>query len=130
MSALLDQIASAFDRVSAAWKTGDGAAVASLFVEDGSLINPFGERADGRAAIAAMYSEYFGGMLRDTSTSVDLGSVRSVEDDHAFADGEQTIYGPDGAVVLVVHIAALLRREGGGWRIVDSRPYAFATPPS
>jgi hypothetical protein len=77
-----------------------------------------------------MYSEYFGGMLRDTSTSVDLGSVRSVEDDHAFADGEQTIYGPDGAVVLVVHIAALLRREGGGWRIVDSRPYAFATPPS
>lgn len=126
MSAHFDEIKSTLDRFSAAWKANDGGAVASFFVEDGSLINPFGQRADGRTAVAAMYSEYFGGMLRGTSTTINLASVRAVEKDHAFADGEQTINAPDGNVVLVVHIAALLRRDGDGWRFVDARPYAFA----
>jgi uncharacterized protein (TIGR02246 family) len=129
MSAHLDQIKSALDEFSAAWKTNDGATVAGCFVEDGTLINPFGQRADGRAAVAAMYSEYFAGMLAGTSTTIDLASVRPVGDDHAFADGEQTIHGPDGSALLVLHIAALLRRDGDDWRFVDSRPYTFATVP-
>ena len=126
MSAHFDQSKSSLDRFCAAWKTNDGATVAGFFVEDGSLINPFGQRADGRTAVAAMYSEFFAGMLRGTSTTVNLASVRAVEQDHAFADGEQTINAPDGNVVLVAHIAALLRRDGDEWRFVDSRPYAFA----
>jgi hypothetical protein len=77
-----------------------------------------------------MYSQYFGGMLQGTSTTFDLESVRAVGSDHAFADGEQTILGPDGVVVLVAHLAALLRRDGDSWRFVDSRPYAFATLPT
>ncbi len=128
MSALLDQIQSAFDRSTAAWKANDGSALATSFTDDGSLINPFGQRADGRTAIAAMYAEYFGGMLRGTSTTFNLTSVRDVENNHAFADGDQTISGPDGTVVLAVHISALLRREGDTWRWVDVRPYAFAQP--
>lgn len=125
MSVQFDQIKSTLDRFCAAWKTNDGATVAGFFVEDGSLINPFGERADGRTAVAAMYSEFFGGMLRGTSTTINLASVRAVEKDHAFADGEQTINAPDGNVVLVVHLAALLRRDGDEWRFVDARPYTF-----
>jgi uncharacterized protein (TIGR02246 family) len=129
MSSHFDQIKSTLDRFSAAWKTNDGAAVAGFFVEEGVLINPFGQRADGRAGVAAMYSEYFAGMLSGTSTTIDLATVRAVEDNHAFADGEQTIYASGGEVVLVVHIAALLRRDDDGWRFVDARPYAFATVP-
>ena len=129
MSAHLEHIKSMFDRFSDAWKTNDGAAVASFFVEEGTLINPFGHRADGRTAIAAMYSEYFGGMLRGTSTTLNLASVRDVEDNHAFADCEQTVNAPDGNVVLVVHMAALLRSDGAGWRFVDARPYTFAAMP-
>lgn len=129
MSAHLDQLNSTFDRFSAAWRTNDGAAVANLFAEDGALINPFGQRADGRTAIAAMYSDYFGGMLRGTSTTFNLASVRAVENNHAFADGEQTVSAPDGTIVLVVHLAALLRRDGDGWRFVDARPYTFAAVP-
>lgn len=67
-----DQIKSTLDRFCVAWKTNDGATVACFFVEDGSLINPFGERADGRAAVVAMYSEFFGGMLRGLSTAEKL----------------------------------------------------------
>jgi len=73
MSQHFDQIKSTLDRFSAAWKTNNGAAVASFFVEDGALISPFGQRADERTAIGAMYSEYFQGMLRGTSTTFNLG---------------------------------------------------------
>jgi uncharacterized protein (TIGR02246 family) len=124
-----EEIESALVRFSGAWKANDGAAVAACFVEDGALINPFGQRADGRTAIAGMYSEYFNGMLRDTSTTLRLTSVRPVENGHAFADAEQTIHGPDGNVVLEVHIAALLRRDEDVWRFVDARPYTFAAVP-
>ena len=129
MSAEFEQIKPALDGFCAAWKANDGTTVAGFFVDDGALINPFGQRADGRAAVAAMYSEYFGGMLAGTSTTFDLATVRAVGDDHAFVDGEQTISAPDGSIVLVVHVAALLRRDGDGWLFVDSRPYTFATIP-
>jgi uncharacterized protein (TIGR02246 family) len=129
MSAHFDQIKSSLDDFCAAWKTNDGASLGGFFVEDGTLINPFGQRADGRAAVAAMYSEFFAGMLGGTSTTVDLASVRPIGDDHAFADGQQTINSPDGSTVLEVHIAALLRRDGDDWRFVDARPYTVATIP-
>jgi len=126
MSLPFDDVQASLDRFATAWQTNDGTAVAGFFTDDGSLINPFGQRADGRTAVAAMYAEYFGGMLRGTATTVNLASVRAIGPDHAFADAEQTITAPDGSVVLVVHLAALLRREDGEWRFVDSRPYSFA----
>ena len=114
-----------FTRVADGWKTNDGQALARFFVDEGTLINPFGQRADGRDAVAAMYSEFFGEMLKGTTTEVIVSSVRAVEGNHAFADGEQTIYGSDGEVVLAAHISALLRREGNEWRFVDARPYTI-----
>jgi uncharacterized protein (TIGR02246 family) len=115
-------------KVAAAWSANDGAAFAAFFTEDGSLINPFGERADGREALAAMYSEYFGGMLKGTTTSISLTHVRPIGPDHAFADAEQTIYAANGDVLLALHVVNLLRRDGDDWRLVDSRPYALSPP--
>ncbi len=128
-SALDHQARSALDRFCAAWNSNDGASVGGCFTEDGSLVNPFGQRADGRASVTAMYTSYFTGMLRGTSTVFQLASARAVGDDHLFVDGVQTVKGADGQLVLVLHLAALLRREGDGWRFVDSRPYSYATPP-
>jgi uncharacterized protein (TIGR02246 family) len=118
------------DKLAAAWRANDGAAFAAFFTEDGSLINPFGERADGRGALTAMYSEYFVGMLKGTTTSISLSQLRPVEPDHAFADAEQTIYAANGDVLMALHVVNLLRRDGDDWRLVDSRPYAFPPPPA
>lgn len=112
-----------------AWRTNDGAQLASFFTEDGSIVNPFGERADGNQAVAAMYSEYFGSLLRGTSTTIDHVSVRAVEANHAFVDGQQTISASGGEVVMTVHLAALLRRSGQSWQFADARPYAFPALP-
>jgi len=116
------------DRVEDGWKTNDGNAIGDFFTEDGTLINPFGERADGRSAIGAMYSDYFTGMLQGSTTQVRVDSVRTVGADHAFVDAEQTILGPGADIVLVAHLAALLQRDGDSWQFVDGRPYAF--PPA
>jgi uncharacterized protein (TIGR02246 family) len=129
MSTPSEQIRSTYDRLASAWRTNDGSTVAGFFTEDGTLVNPFGERADGRDAVAAMYSRYFGTVLRGSSTTIELGNVRRVDDDHAFVDSTQTIYDPNGSVVMVVHLAALLRREGDDWRLVDGRPYTYAAVP-
>jgi hypothetical protein len=76
-----------------------------------------------------MYSEYFTGMLSGTSTATTVQSVRAVGEGHAFADCDQTIIGSGGQVVLAVHLAAVLRRDGESWRFVDARPYAFQSVP-
>jgi uncharacterized protein (TIGR02246 family) len=130
MSTLSTEIASTIDQFCAEWKANDGAALARYFTEDGTLINPFGPRADGRSAVSAMYGDYFNGMLRGTTTRFKLATVRPVEANHVFVDGEQTLYAPDGTTMLVVHVAALMRREGSAWRLVDSRPYVFAALPT
>jgi uncharacterized protein (TIGR02246 family) len=130
MGAQEDGVDAFHQEVAAAWGANDGAVFAAFFTEDGSLINPFGERADGRAALTAMYSEYFGGMLKGTTTSISLTHLRPIEPGHAFADAEQTIYAANGNVLLAVHVVNLLRRDGDAWRLVDSRPYAFAPLPA
>jgi len=118
-----------FDRFTRSWGADGGAALGDYYCEDGTLINPFGERAQGRTAVAAMYGDYFAGILSATTTSVKLDSVRMVGSDHAFVDAEQTIVGADGTTAMAVHLAALLRRDSEGWRFVDSRPYTVASIP-
>ena len=117
------------DKLAAAWSANDGATFAGFFTEDGSLINPFGERADGRQALIAMYTEYFGGMLKGTTASISLTHTRPVGPDHVLADAEQTIHAADGNVLLALHVVNLLRRDGDEWRLVDSRPYAYSPLP-
>jgi uncharacterized protein (TIGR02246 family) len=130
MEAAEESVTAFFGKLAETWNTNDGAAFAACFTEDGSLVNPFGERADGRAALTAMYTEYFGGMLKGTTTSIDLTQLRRVEANHALADADQAIYRDNGDVVLALHVVNLLRREGEDWRMVDSRPYAFPPPPA
>lgn len=117
------------EKIAAAWSANDGTAFAAYFTADGSLINPFGERADGREAVTAMYSEYFAGMLKGTTTSISLSHLRPIEPDHALADAEQTIYAANGDVLMALHVVNLVRKDGDDWRLVDSRPYAFPAPP-
>ena len=125
-----DGVGKFLERFAEAWESNDGQALADAFVEDGSLINPFGRRADGREGVAAMYSEYFAGMLGGTSSTIRVESIRPVDHRYALADAEQIIRGGNGDVLLVVHLAALLRRDGDDWHFVDSRPYTFAATPA
>jgi len=130
MSDQLAQISSTLERFTAAWNANDSAALAAFFVDDAALINPFGQRADGRVAVAAMYGQYFGGMLRGSTTSITVVKVRSVGESAAFVDADQTVTAADGSPMMALHLAALMRRSGDTWLFVDGRPYVFATRPT
>ena len=125
-----DQIRSVVQRFSEAWNRNNGAEVGAFFTEDGCLINPFGERANGRASVGEMYTRYFGGILHGTTTAFSVGTIRMVEQSHAFLDGDQVVHAADGSVLLQVHVSALMRRETDGWRFVDARPHIVATRPA
>lgn len=117
-----------FESFADTWKTNDGAALADFFTDDGTLINPFGERADGRSSVGTMYGEYFGGILEGTTTTITLERLRAVERTHALVDAHQPIYAPNGEVLLVANLVALLQRDADTWKFVDARPYT--TPPA
>ena len=59
--------------------------------------------------------------------STEFDQIRSTFDH--FSAVWKTNDAAEGSVLLVVHLAALMRREGDTWRFVDSRPYAFAAVP-
>jgi uncharacterized protein (TIGR02246 family) len=130
MASTEETVSAFFDQLGDVWRSNDGAEFAAFFTEDGSLINPFGERADGREAVAAMYTEYFAGMLHGTTTRITLTHLRPVGHEWAFADADQTVVGAGGDELLALHVVNLLRRHGDGWRLADSRPYTFPPPPA
>ena len=113
------------DATATHWARNDANALASLFAPDGTLINPFGQRADGRDAVADMYRTFFadGMLLHASTTTIDIESLRTCGDDTAFLDATQQLYRPDGETLLVLHLAAFLRRTEGTWQYVDARPY-------
>src|SRR5581483_6188729 len=110
----------------AAWSRNDGAALGEFFAVEGTLINPFGQRAEGRAGVAAMYTEFFGPgqLLHATTTTITVDNLRQVHDGSVFLDSTQRVYGANGDIALVVHLAALLCRVDGHWQFLDARPYA------
>ena len=125
----LDQLKSTFDSFSDAWRTNDGAAVASFFAEDGAVISPL------RPARRRAHRH-----RRDVFRALRGHAARHVDD----VQSQQRPPGrgqprvcrrrtdhpwPDGQVILAVHIA-LLRREEDRWRVIEARPYAFAPMPA
>ncbi len=130
MTALVDEIRTTLEDFASAWKANDGPSLGQFFTDSGTLVNPFGQMADGRDAVTGMYSEYFNGMLAGTSTSIELAKVRDLGGGHAFVDAEQTILAPDDTQLLAVHLSALLERQGGTWRFADARPYSYAPVPA
>jgi uncharacterized protein (TIGR02246 family) len=124
-----DEIEGLLGDFSAAWDASDGEALAGLYVEDGCLIDPFGNEARGRSAIARAFGALFEGPLGATTTRFDIENIRPVESEHAFVDGRQVARDRDGNPAIEVHVAMLTRRTADGWRFVDGRPHVVAEMP-
>lgn len=119
-----------FDTHAAAWNTGDAAGMAAAYERDGRLLDPFGGLADGAEEIATRFAEIHQTVMRGTTTTCSVESVRAISDDLAVADGTQIIDGataPDGTRLpeLALHFTAILRSTDDGLGILECRPYAF-----
>jgi uncharacterized protein (TIGR02246 family) len=121
-----------FAEFSQAWAAGDSKKLASFWVKDGSLINPFGQDAWNREDIEKVVA---------ADTQLMKGSTQTFDDfkfrfilNFALVDCTATIAGmknPDGtdAPNHNFHIYGALASRDNHWYILAIRPYSFIPLP-
>ena len=123
-----------FQKFSDTWARGDAHARAALWARDGSVINPFGAKAEGRAAIEKVFEQEDAGFARGTTQTFSDFSFRFLTPTIAAVDATGEINGmrsAGGAPMppLKVHVFGIMVKAGGTWQMKDTRPYVLAPPP-
>jgi len=122
-----------FNDLASAFNKNDAKLAATYFVADGSLINPTGAEARGREEIASLIQRDLDGVLKGGHSKMKLDHVRMLGNDLVLADCTQEVSGvmtpPGIPSPLKLHVAALMKKEGGKWYWQDARPYAILPPP-
>lgn len=119
-----------FRKFEQAFGAQDADEAGAMFAPDGTIINPVGERAEGRDQVTALFRRDFEGVLKGVKNKLTILSVRMVTPEFAFVDIQQELTGgkpmPGRPHPWVAHAAVLLTRQGGGdWMVLDARPYFF-----
>lgn len=119
-----------FRAFEAAFGAKDADAVGAMFAPDGAIINPRGDRAEGRDQVTALFRRDFETILKGVKNKLTILNVRMVTPELAFVDIQQELTGgkpmPGRPSPWVAHAAVLLSKQGGGdWMVLDARPYFF-----
>jgi uncharacterized protein (TIGR02246 family) len=126
---------SAVRKFNDAFNKFDTKAVAACFTEDATLISPTGEVGRSRAGVEATFRHDSDTILKGSTSSFAIQSVRRLGNDLAFLDLDHELRNvrmPDGTTgTMKLHVALLVKRSGSTWQWLDARPYAFLPrPPS
>jgi len=120
-----------------AWNSHDPKAMAAAFADDGDMISPSGQHAQGHADLEkAFTAEQTGkGPLRDSTLEVKEEPIRFLTADIAVSDAEVVVtgaYGPDGAKAgpMNLHVTNVWKKVGEEWWVAASRPYIKMSPPA
>ena len=122
-----------FDEFSQAWAAGDAKKLASFWVKDGSLINPFGQDAWNREDVEKVITADIEMMKGSTQTFDDFKYLFILQG-FALVDCTATLGGMKNADGTDTpnknfHIYAALALRDNQWYIRALRPYAFAPMP-
>lgn len=132
-STLEPSLADAWKKFSAAFNRLDAKEVAAFWEADGTLIGPTGNKGIGRSGVEKVYAADVDNILRGTTSTFTVQTVRMLGRDLAWLDMEHDIIGarmPDGSSgTMKLHVVVLARRQGKEWRWLDTRPYAFLPSP-
>jgi uncharacterized protein (TIGR02246 family) len=119
------------DEWAAAWNKHDPKLMASFFLPDGDLINPFGRHAKGTAEIEKLFTEEQSGPMAGTSYSGTIESISYIGKNVAIVDvaGEISgMKGPDGTAAgapFKHHVTWIAEKKNGKWFAHGAR--AFVT---
>lgn len=109
-----------------AWSAGDARGIAALFAPDADFVSPDGIKASGRSNIEMFYAAAFARGYAGSQGVGEVVSTRMIGPDMALIDGRWRISGarteagqarPAERGIL----AAVLRKDADGWRIVALR---------
>jgi uncharacterized protein (TIGR02246 family) len=118
------------DEFQAAWNKNDTKAMAAIWTEDGSLINPVGVEAHGRADVEKIFIDEHAKRFKGTQYASSEVKVQWVTPDVAVADVTANITGirsADGAAApdYLHHVVWVLVKKDGKWMAAAARPYQF-----
>ena len=121
------------DEWCAAWNKHDPKLLASFFLEDGDLINPFGRHAIGRPAIEALFAEEQAGVMAGTTYHGTVENIRYIGKYNAMVDIVGEIDGlatHDGtpAHPFMHHVTWICEKKHGKWMAIGARAFAFTHP--
>ncbi len=118
----------------ALFNKGDAKGLAAFWTEDGSLVNPVGQKGTGPAGVEKVIAADLATILKDTKMEMKVVQFRAVGKDSAWIELEHSVTGargPDGKPMptLTFHVPCLMAKKGKTWMIEEARPYAYLPPP-
>lgn len=127
---LADEIQPLMDEIAACMDRGDAAEAMKLFTEDATVISPTGLRGTGTSGVHKVLAADMAAILKGSHSRFTIEAVRQLGD-AVFVDATHEITASKGGGrALELHVALLAQKKGGGWRLMEARPYAFMTPPT
>jgi uncharacterized protein (TIGR02246 family) len=122
------------DEWAAAWNKHDPKLMASFYVADGDLINPFGRHARGTAEIEKLFAEEHAGPMAGTTYAGTIEKIRYLGENRAIVDvaGEiRGMKGPDGAAAppFKHHVTWIAEKQAGKWVAHGARAFVFVPGP-
>ncbi len=117
--AVIDGVA-AFAKI---YSESNANALAELFLDDATIVDPEGKATSGKAALAEMYAASF---QESPGLKVEptVEQVRFLTQDVARVDGRSRLSSADGDATEFTRFSTLLVRRDGNWRIAEIREYA------
>jgi uncharacterized protein (TIGR02246 family) len=118
----------------AAWNKHDPKLMATFFVADGELINPFGRHAKGTAEIEKLFTDEQMGPMAGSTYSGTIEHIRYLSKTIAIVDvtGEIAgMKGPDGAAAppFKHHVTWIAEKKDGKWMAIGARAFAYVPAP-
>jgi uncharacterized protein (TIGR02246 family) len=119
-------IEAANDAWLSAFNSGDAAAVASIYAEDGKLYPPGSPPVVGRAAIQDLWQSFV-----DMGVTGELSTEEiKISGDLAYRIGSYTVLGPDGSQMDQGHFVELWQRQNGDWAFTHDIWNSDLAPPA
>ena len=104
---------------------GDAKAVSAFWTDDGSLVNPVGQKGTGPAGVEKVIAADLATILKDAKMEMRVVDFRPVGKDAAWVELEHTVTGakgPDGKVMptMTFHVPCLMVKKGKNWMIAEA----------
>lgn len=109
-----DAIVAANDKFMAVFKTGDAAALANLFTENGQILPPNGDFITGRKAIADIWQSIFDMGVKEIKLDIVELDEQS---DTAIEISNFTLYNESGAEVNKGKYIVIWKLQDGQWKM-------------
>ncbi len=129
VSAVVKAIMAESEATVKAFNSGDAAALAAMFIDDGELVDEDGTVTESRAEIAALFDRFFTRFPKAT-LELEITDAREIGDVVVIEEGMRRITTDQGAATAQVRYVAVRTKQGDAWPLASYREFSDDPLPS